>query len=397
LQECPQPFSKQVWGNSVALARADAARLKAADGDEVELRIGSRAVRGPVRIAEGQAAGVVELTLGYGRTQAGVIGDSVGFNAAPLRSFASPWLATGVELSLTGKRAAAPPSTAPFLAIDGRPENLAPEIAFGATLPPPAAPRPSFNTPPFAPESDPYAWGMVIDTSVCIGCNSCVVACQAENNVPVVGPDEIARGRDMHWLRVDVYESAPARRVFQPVPCMHCETAPCEPVCPVGASVHDHEGLNVQVYNRCVGTRFCEANCPYKVRRFNFFGYADGQEYGNLGAPIVKAANNPDVSVRARGVMEKCTYCVQRISRARRTAEKEMRTIADGEVVTACQSACPTQAISFGNLRDANSRVSELRRSDGHYALLEQLHTRPRTTYLAKRRNANPEASGGGA
>ena len=203
-------------------------------------------------------------------------------------------------------------------------------------------------------------------------------------------------GRDMHWLRIDVYDHGDAhepRPVFQPVPCMHCETAPCEPVCPVEASVHDHEGLNVQVYNRCVGTRFCESNCPYKVRRFNFFGYADGQEYGNLGDPLVKAANNPNVSVRARGVMEKCTYCVQRISAARRLAERETRLIAEGEVVTACQGACPTQAIRFGNLADPKSSVSALRHDPRYYALLEELHTRPRTTYLARVRNARPEGS----
>ena len=203
----------------------------------------------------------------------------------------------------------------------------------------------------------------------------------------LVGPDQIRMGRDMHWLRIDVYDHRRRqnpRPVFQPVPCMQCETAPCEPVCPVEASVHDHEGLNVQVYNRCVGTRFCESNCPYKVRRFNFFGYADGQEYGDLGEPLVKAANNPNVSVRARGVMEKCTYCVQRISGARRLAERETRLIEDGEIVTACQAACPTQAIRFGNLADPKSAVSRLRRDPRHYTLLEELHTRPRTTYLAR-------------
>ena len=256
----------------------------------------------------------------------------------------------------------------------------------GEAIPAPA-PQPSFNTPPSPLAGDPYAWAMVIDTGACIGCNACVVACQSENNVPSVGPDEIRMGRVMHWLRIDSYEHAPApnpKPVFQPVPCMQCETAPCEPVCPVEASVHDHEGLNVQVYNRCVGTRFCQSNCPYKVRRFNFFGYADGQEFRTLGDPLVKAANNPDVSVRARGVMEKCTYCVQRISRARRLAERESRLIEDGEIVTACQAACPTQAIRFGNLADPNSAVSHLRRDPRHYTLLEELHTRPRTTYLAR-------------
>jgi molybdopterin-containing oxidoreductase family iron-sulfur binding subunit len=238
---------------------------------------------------------------------------------------------------------------------------------------------------------DTYAWAMVIDTGACIGCNACVVACQAENNVPVVGPEEAARGRDMHWLRIDSYVVQPQQPPgFQPVPCMHCEQAPCEPVCPVAASVHDGEGLNVQVYNRCIGTRFCQANCPYKVRRFNWFGYADGQQYADLGDEVTKAANNPDVTVRARGVMEKCTYCVQRISRARRTAEKESRSIAEGDVVTACQSACPTRAIHFGDRNRPDSRVNVLRQEPQHYTLLGHLGTRPRTTYLARLRNPNP-------
>ena len=231
---------------------------------------------------------------------------------------------------------------------------------------------------------------MVIDTAVCIGCNACVVSCQSENNVAVVGPEEIARGRDMHWLRVDVYdhgsEAAP-KPGFQPVPCMHCEKAPCEPVCPVAASVHDSEGLNLQVYNRCVGTRFCEANCPYKVRRFNFFGYSDGEEYANLGFDSYRAQKNPEVTVRARGVMEKCTYCVQRISAARRLSEREHRPIAPDEIRTACQSACPTAAITFGDRNQPEATVNQRKREPRHYALLGHLGTRPRTTYLADVRN----------
>jgi molybdopterin-containing oxidoreductase family iron-sulfur binding subunit len=265
-------------------------------------------------------------------------------------------------------------------------------IARAAQPPDDKLPPPSLY-PPMTTEAD-AAWAMVIDTTLCIGCNACVVACQAENNVPVVGPEQVAVGRDMHWLRIDTYHLGEAeddpRPGFQPVPCMHCEHAPCEPVCPVAASVHDAEGLNVQVYNRCVGTRFCQANCPYKVRRFNFHGYADGQEYANQGDPITAAQRNPEVTVRSRGVMEKCTYCTQRISAARRTAEKENRPIAEGEVTTACQSACPARAISFGDLKKPGSAVSTLRKEPQHYALLEELGTRPRTTYLAPARNANP-------
>ncbi len=232
---------------------------------------------------------------------------------------------------------------------------------------------------------------MVIDNAACIGCNACVVACQAENNVPVVGPEEIQEGRIMHWLRIDRYEGrAPSQGGFQPVPCMHCEKAPCEPVCPVAASVHDSEGLNVQVYNRCIGTRYCEANCPYKVRRFNFFGYADGQEYRTLGAEVLHAQKNPDVTVRARGVMEKCTYCVQRIARAKAAAARENRDIPEGAVVTACQAACPTRAISFGDLTKPAAEVTHLREEPQHYALLGHLGTQPRTTYLAKVTNPNP-------
>jgi molybdopterin-containing oxidoreductase family iron-sulfur binding subunit len=234
------------------------------------------------------------------------------------------------------------------------------------------------------------AWGMVIDQTVCIGCNACVAACQAENNIPSVGPEQCALGREMHWLRVDRYYAGPEdapHTYFQPVPCMHCEKAPCEVVCPVNATVHTADGLNAQVYNRCIGTRYCSQNCPYKVRRFNFLSYQpfdEGREAPT--APVM----NPDVSVRSRGVMEKCTYCVQRISAARIEADIEHRPIADGEVVTACQGACPTQAIRFGDLNKARSQVRRLREHPLNYALLAELNTRPRTTYLGRLSNPHP-------
>ena len=396
LQECPQPFSEAVWGNAVEMALEDAKRLGIKEGDEVEVGAGERSLFGPMRLSNGLTPGVVQLSLGYGRTSAGSIGDGVGFNVAVLRTASSPWITRDVTLRRVGPNGHLSPATAGLFALEGKAEELAPEVEVGARA---STPRPMASFFPAwpTPIGDPYAWAMVIDTGACIGCNACVVACQSENNVPSIGPDEVGWGRDMHWLRIDVYDhgSPPdPRPVFQPVPCMHCEAAPCEPVCPVEASVHDHEGLNVQVYNRCIGTRFCQSNCPYKVRRFNWFGYAAGQEYGNLGNALVKAANNPDVSVRDRGVMEKCTYCVQRISRARRLAERETRLIAEGEVVTACQAACPTRAIHFGNLVDPKSSVSELRRDPNHYVLLGQLHTLPRTTYLARLRNSNPELGG---
>ena len=344
--------------------------------------------------------GVVNLSLGYGRRNAGAIGNSVGANAYRLRTTATPWLLDGVTLLPTGETREIL-TTQDEVKLDGDPDDLYPLMSLaGLAAGVSAAAKQSLPTLLPKHENDTYAWGMVIDAAACIGCNACVVACQAENNIPVVGPEEIARGRDMHWLRVDVYDhvtSGATKTGFQPVPCMQCEHAPCEPVCPVAASVHDGEGLNVQVYNRCVGTRFCEANCPYKVRRFNFFGYADGQEYANLGAETIRAQHNPDVSTRQRGVMEKCTYCVQRISRARRGAEKEVRKIVDGEVVTACQSACPTRAISFGDINEAGSRVTSLKSGPRHYELLGHLGTRPRTTYLADVRNPDPTLKDGGA
>ncbi len=238
---------------------------------------------------------------------------------------------------------------------------------------------------------------MSIDNNVCIGCNACVMACQAENNIPIVGKDQVQRGRDMLWLRIDTYYRGdynnPAS-FFEPVPCMHCEQAPCEPVCPVAATVHSKEGLNMQIYNRCVGTKYCSNNCPYKVRRFNFYKYVAGQPEPskmttNYDSPVLKLSANPDVTIRGRGIMEKCTYCVQRINAARIEAKKQEREIQDGEVVTACQQSCPTNAIVFGNLADKRSVVSRLKSEPHDYTLLADLNTRPRTTYLARLQNQN--------
>jgi molybdopterin-containing oxidoreductase family iron-sulfur binding subunit len=394
LQECPKPFTKEVWGNALHISAADGKRLGLVDGDVLRLKSASAFIEAPVILLDGQADGAIAATLGYGRTHAGSIGNGVGVNFSRLRTDDTPWAIANIEITRTGRNQNIL-RTQHFFDLEGEAKDLQPRVTLadltkGDALFAAVDSHPPTLYPPH--DYDTYKWAMVIDTAACIGCNACVVACQAENNVPVVGPDEIAVGRDMHWLRIDDYV-VDGRPGFSPVPCMHCEHAPCEPVCPVAASIHDSEGLNVQVYNRCVGTRFCESNCPYKVRRFNFFGYADGQEYGDLGADILKAVFNPNVTVRARGVMEKCTYCVQRISAARRDAEKESRSIRDGEVVTACQAACPTRAISFGDLNNHEAKVNALRRKPQAYALLGDLGTRPRTTYLARVSNPNPDFS----
>jgi len=385
LQELPKPLTHLTWDNAALVSPATAQRLKLANGARVELSLGPRSVEAPVWVLPGHPDDAVTLPLGYGRTRAGRVGNQRGFNAYALRSSAAPWSAPGLRLRTLGGTTALA-CTQLHHDMEGR--DLVRRLRVNERRSEESRPAPSLYPP--VPYPGP-AWGMVIDLGACIGCNACVVGCQAENNIPVVGKAEVLRGREMHWIRVDRYfEGDPANPAVhhQPVPCMHCEAAPCEPVCPVAATVHSGEGLNQMVYNRCVGTRYCQNNCPYKVRRFNFFDYP---AMARAGSSSLVLLNNPDVTVRERGVMEKCSYCVQRIVGARIEAEKEGRQIRDGEVVTACQAACPSQAISFGDLNDRRSRVAGLRSSPLHYGLLEELNTRPRTTYLARVTNPNPE------
>jgi molybdopterin-containing oxidoreductase family iron-sulfur binding subunit len=370
LQELPRPFTKLTWDNAALVSPATAARLGLVTGEIVRVQVDVRAVEAPVWVLAQQADDVVTLPLGCGRRQAGRVGNGIGFDACALRPTTA--LSAPVMLHKTGRKH---PFAVTQHEIDQHDRELLRTVAAGAGVPAEGE-RPTLY-PPFA--SPVHAWAMVIDLDACIGCNACTIACQAENNIPVVGKAQVAKGRDMHWIRVDRHDLDDiGNSAFQPVPCMHCEEAPCELVCPVGATVHDSEGLNVQVYNRCVGTRFCSNNCPYKVRRFNFLQYSDDT------TETLKAQRNPDVTVRQRGVMEKCTYCVQRIARGRQHAEREGRPLVDGDVVTACQAACPTRAIRFGDRNDARSDVVRARGSLRHYAMLAELNTKPRTTYLAR-------------
>ena len=392
LQELPKPLSKIVWDNVACLSAATAQRLGVENGDVVEITQGGRSLRAPAWIAPGQADDCVSLTLGYGRTKSGRVGTGVGYRAAAIMPADGRRFALGASVRRTGEKH--PLSTTQnHHAMEGRDivrvttherfnensEHLHDEKHHPHELP---------SLYPEYDYSTGNAWGMVIDQTACIGCNACVVACQAENNVPIVGKEQVAVGREMHWLRIDRYhvgELDNPETYFQPMMCVHCEKAPCEVVCPVAATVHDSEGTSNMIYNRCVGTRYCSNNCPYKVRRFNFLAYNDET------TPSLKLLRNPDVTVRSRGVMEKCSYCIQRISAGRIAAKLENRPIADGEVVTACQQACPTRAIVFGNLNDPQAQARRQKQSPLNYGVLAELNTQPRTTYLARVVNPHPD------
>jgi molybdopterin-containing oxidoreductase family iron-sulfur binding subunit len=390
LQELPKPLTKLTWENAAHISPATAERLGLHSREVIEIAYAGSTLRAPVWIMPGHAADCVTVHLGYGRSNAGRVGNGAGFNVYPFRRSGALWFGPGAELRKTGSETVLA-CTQNHHSMEGR--NPVREGTLGEFKRNPEFAREMGEEPPrdltLYPgfEYKGYAWGMIVNLGTCIGCNACVVACQAENNIPIVGKTQVNNGREMHWIRIDRYHKgdldSPSSH-FQPVMCQHCENAPCELVCPVQATSHSSEGLNQMVYNRCVGTRYCSNNCPYKVRRFNFLQFTDWE------TPSMKPLRNPDVSVRGRGVMEKCTFCVQRINEAKIQAEKEDRQVKDGEIVTACQASCPTGAIVFGNINDPESRVSKLKSEPLNYGLLAELNTRPRTSYLARLRNPNP-------
>jgi molybdopterin-containing oxidoreductase family iron-sulfur binding subunit len=449
LQELPKPLTKLTWDNVALMGPATARKVGVPNDGKVRLILeNGRMKEAPVFVLPGQPEGQVTVHLGYGRTKGGVVAMAVmsendntgrvvednilqpekpgttgggGFDAYALRSAGAPYFEGGLQVQHIEGAVAHLATTQGHQPIQGdtikqfegdhrevvvehdletfnqeaakikeerdhhykkhNQQNLYPEEIF------------VYNGP---------QWGMTIDLNTCIGCNACVTACQSENNIPVVGKEQVLRHREMHWMRIDRYFSGDPEAenptvAWQPVACVHCEKAPCEPVCPVAATVHSHEGLNQMIYNRCVGTRYCSNNCPYKVRRFNYLNYTDNQKQFDptqdekQRIPLLRMLNNPNVTVRGRGIMEKCTYCVQRINHARIEAKKQNREVADGEVVTACQQACPTKTIVFGNVEDRESAVYQWRHDPRAYLLLQELQTRPRTSHLAKLRNPNPE------
>ncbi|MGZ4845736.1 MAG: 4Fe-4S dicluster domain-containing protein, partial [Candidatus Angelobacter sp.] len=347
----------------------------------------------PVFIQPGQEPQTISVALGYGRRQVGRAGQNVGANAYPFTSIEHGhrcYYVKNVAIEKTG-RSEKLAGTQTHFSMEGRPIVLETTLAELNKKDETGAEASALPTLWAERLPGRHAWGMAIDMNSCTGCSACVVACQAENNVPVVGKDQIERIRIMHWIRVDRYYSGPEddpASVHQPMMCQHCQNAPCETVCPVLATTTSSEGLNQQVYNRCIGTRYCANNCPYKVRRFNWYNYTENPQFDfNMESPLGRMVLNPDVAVRSRGVMEKCSLCVQRIQLGKNAALQGKRELADGDVQTACQQACPTQAIVFGDLKDPNSRVSRLQRSQRNYQVLEDLGTRPNVSYLKKVRN----------
>ena len=397
LQEMPHPLTSHVWGNGVFVGPDLASRLECTDGDALEVSVGGRSMTAPAIVVPGMAANTLQVDLGYGRSRGGSVGSGIGVDGNGLRSVdggLSPWVYSGASVTRAEGRMPVV-RTQEHVDLQGR--NIVVEGTADQYLK-----RPDFAQQVAAldtsasPGDWAYAtgqkWGMAVDLSLCTGCGACVVACTAENNVPVVGPDQVGRGREMQWIRIDRYHTAVGtkpgdlRLVHQPMLCQHCDNAPCENVCPVAATSHSSDGLNEMTYNRCVGTRYCANNCPYKVRRFNYY-----KPFEDLESPK-ELIFNPEVTVRSRGVMEKCTFCVQRIRRAQQSSRRDGRALQDGEAVTACQQACPTGAIVFGDLNDPNSRVARLAHNPRGYHVLAELGVRPAITYLAMIRNPHPDA-----
>jgi molybdopterin-containing oxidoreductase family iron-sulfur binding subunit len=388
-------MTKLTWDNAVQVSPNTARRLGLETDHLVRINLRGRTVEGGVWILAGHPDESVTLHLGFGHTHLGRVANGAGFNVYQLRTSDALWSSDGLELQNTGK-AYGLATTQPSQNMEGRTlviENTAQGYRDNPDFVAELTEHPAGNDSLYPQwKYSGYAWGMSIDLTACVNCNACVVACQSENNIPVVGKEQVLGRRAMHWLRIDTYFKGPAENpsaFYQPVPCMQCEDAPCELVCPVQATNHSSDGLNDMVYNRCIGTRYCSNNCPYKVRRFNFLLYQDWV------TESIKLQRNPDVSVRSRGVMEKCTYCVQRIREAEIRSETEGRFIRDGEIQAACQQACPTQAIVFGDINQRSNRVARLKSEKLNYALLAELNTRPRTTYLAELRNPNPDLQPG--
>lgn len=436
LQELPKPLTNLTWDNTFQMSPATAKKFGVGQKDKmlgvqyygnwdiVKVTANGQTVEGPVYVHYGMADDVIVAHLGYGREvetmtvakKGDMIHNGGGFDAYPFRTTENPWIIGGATVEKTGRDYKLA-NTQFHNLLDVTEIDSKRDIIRETTLKTykeehhvlqhPTTPTVHeegeevgkesiwISPPEFYDTKTNYQWAMTIDLNLCTGCNACVTACQAENNIPTVGKEQVLRHRMLHWIRIDryyrkdgdVFDESDPRITFQPMTCQHCEKAPCEPVCPVAATTHSHEGLNQMVYNRCVGTRYCSNNCPYKVRRFNYLHYTKKVE----DVPVLKLLQNPDVTVRGRGVMEKCTYCVQRINHARIQAKKEDRKIKDGEVVTACQQACPTNTIVFGNISDPESMVNKTRASNRNYTVLQSLNTRPRTTYLGKVRNPNPE------
>jgi len=391
LQELPDSITKISWDNVAQISVKTAEKLGVANEDMIEIEFAGRSLELPAWIVPGTANDTIVLELGFGRKKVGRIADNVGFNAYQLRDYDNLYFGTDVKVTPTG--------TTYLLAnvqdhgtMMDRP--IVREESLEGYKEEPEFAKHMVEHPPLKSlwKEHKYdtgnQWGMSIDLTKCTGCNACTIACQSENNIPIIGKEQVRNGREMHWIRIDRYfkgEMENPEIVHQPVACQHCEMAPCENVCPVAATVHDKEGLNTMVYNRCIGTRYCSNNCPYKVRRFNFFNYTKETP------EVLKMANNPDVTVRSRGVMEKCTFCIQRIKKVSKTAKKENRPIKENEVVVACQQACPAKAITFGDINNELSEVVKTKKRNRNYDLLAELNVRPRTSYLAKIRNKNPK------